>query len=215
MKTTVSVPNDYSSVTVAQWKQLEREWSNCRTDKQKTAKAVQVLAGLDEAQVAALTAAQFNKIVSHLEWVMDAHERDHELVPRFTLKGVPYGFIPDWDSLSTGEFIDLETYSVKGMGDHLPQVMAVMFRRITEDNGEWYEIEPYSPSDRKTGVMKDAPMDAVMGALGFFLTTGRGLAIDSHLYGQKVARLRRSDQSGGGIRRFTRWLKGMFSKSKK
>lgn len=76
MKTTVSIPDDYSSVTIKQWQRLESEWSNCRTDKEKTAKAVQVLTELSEQQVASLTPKQFNQIVSHLEWVMDAHERD-------------------------------------------------------------------------------------------------------------------------------------------
>lgn len=214
MKTTVSIPDDYSSVTIKQWQRLESEWSNCRTDKEKTAKAVQVLTELSEQQVASLTPKQFNQIVSHLEWVMDAHERDYDLVPRFTLKGVDYGFIPNWDALSTGEFIDLDAFASKGLADHLPEVMAIMYRPVTEGSKDWYEIEEYAPSKRKNEAMQEAPMDAAMGALAFFLTIARTLAIDSHQYGL-VGRPHNSAPNGVGIRRFTRWLRGMFSKSKK
>lgn len=214
MKTTVSVPDDYSSVTIKQWQHLEREWSKCRTDKEKTAKSIEVLTGLSEQQVASLTAIQFNKIVSHLEWVMDGHERDHALVPRFTLHGVDYGFVPNWEALSTGEFIDLDTFASRGISDHLPEVMAIMYRPVTEGSGDWYEIEPYAPSKQKNEIMQDAPMDAAMGALAFFLTIAKRLAIDSHRYGREGRQLN-SARSGGGIRRCTRWLMGMFSKSKK
>ena len=214
MKTIVSIPDDYSSVTIKQWQLLESGWSHCRTDKEKTAKAIEILVGLNEQQVASLTPSQFNKIVSHLEWVMDGHERDHDLVPRFTLNGVDYGFVPNWEGLSTGEFIDLDTFASRGITDHLPEVMAIMYRPITEGTGEWYEIEAYAPSEKKSKQMADAPMDAAMGALAFFLTIAKALAIDSHRYGLE-GRQHNSVRSGGGIRRCIRWLTGMFSKSKK
>lgn len=210
----VLIPQDYSDITVDEWQRLEKEWAKGGTPLQKTAQCIEVLCGLTANQVKQIASADWNRLMKELDWVMSGEQRDHEVVPRFTIEGVEYGFVPDWSQVTTGEFIDLETFAGLGFTDHLPSVMAVCYRRITAQSGQFYEVEPYTPTERKTNEMKGAPMDAAMGAMVFFLTTARGLANDT-LNSLREDRQTRWAKSGVGIRRFIVWLTAMFSKSKR
>lgn len=91
---------------------------------------------------------------------------------RFTLNGVEYGFIPDLDELSTGEFIDIDTYQ-KNRGD-LYRVMGVLYRPVRKKGmfGK-YEIEPYN--GKVNEVLKGMPAGIAIGAQVFFYSLGTDL----------------------------------------
>jgi hypothetical protein len=57
------------------------------------------------------------------------------------MDGVEYGFIPNLDDMSFGEYVDLDTY----LGDwqNIHRAMAVLYRPIREKRGERYNIVPY------------------------------------------------------------------------
>jgi len=86
---------------------------------------------------------------------------------RFVLNQVEYGFVPNLDEITTGEYIDLSTYG--NSMETLHKTMAVLFRPITKDmTFGSYEIEPYNGTKDRAEIMKQAPMNIVLGMLVFF-----------------------------------------------
>ena len=93
---------------------------------------------------------------------------------RFVLNQVEYGFVPNLDEITTGEYIDLSTYG--NSMETLHKTMAVLFRPITKDMAFGsYEIEPYNGTKDRAEIMKQAPMNIVLGMLVFFCDLSREL----------------------------------------
>lgn len=96
--------------------------------------------------------------------ILDVLEVNTQFNKKFTLNGVKYGFIPNLEKITTGEYIDLQNYL--GNPEDLHKAAAVMFRPITKEYGKYYDIAPYTGSGADE--MKDAPLGVVNGALVFF-----------------------------------------------
>ena len=48
------------------------------------------------------------------------------------IEGVEYGFMPNLDEITLGEYADLETFIKNGVEKHMPEVMAVLYRPVIE-----------------------------------------------------------------------------------
>ena len=86
------------------------------------------------------------------------------------IEGVEYGFHPNLDDITLGEYADLETFIKNGIEQHLPEVMAVLYRKVTEktDSGV-YTIEKYGGDlTIRAEQMKKMSAEQVQSALVFF-----------------------------------------------
>lgn len=116
---------------------------------------------------------------------IDAHDAIHqvlvdmlsqknglELVKEFELEGVKYGFIPNLETMSYGEYLDLSSYS-KSTWENLAIIMSILYRPITQRHWSGrYEIEAYTgTNDERIKLFSERlGMDIVFGATGFFLS---------------------------------------------
>lgn len=92
-----------------------------------------------------------------------------ELQTTFEHKGVKYGFIPNIDDITTGEFIDIENYQKEPKDTY--KVLSVLYRPIIkEGQGKRYLIAPYKGEVNEQ--FKDMPSDVAFGALLFFWHLG-------------------------------------------
>jgi hypothetical protein len=108
--------------------------------------------------------------------------------PTVTIEGVKLGFIPDLNSMTFREHVDLDQLSKSiwlenGTVDYknLPQLMAILYRPVTEQVGEYYNISKYD-SDNVKKYMKAVnglTMDRVQGGLLFFSTIAAELVNNS------------------------------------
>tara|TARA_R110000823_G_scaffold293203_1_gene412046 strand:+ start:1191 stop:1835 length:645 start_codon:yes stop_codon:yes gene_type:complete len=96
----------------------------------------------------------------------DLFDQKHEFINEFTLYGTTYGFIPKLDEITYGENKDITSYI--NDWDKMHKAMAVMFRPITKKYGNKYLIEEYEGSGLYSEIMKDAPLNVVLGAMVFF-----------------------------------------------
>ena len=94
------------------------------------------------------------------------------LVSTFKMNGIEYGFVPDLDNMTLGEYIDIDTYT--GEYDNIEIAMNVLYRPIIKKIKNKYIIEDYNPENKDK--MLDMPMDAVVGSLFFFLNLGLELS---------------------------------------
>ena len=108
--------------------------------------------------------------------------------PTVTVEGVKLGFIPDINSMTFREHVDLDQLSksiwlTNGKTDYtnLAQLMAILYRPIKEQVGQYYNLVKYD-SD---GVKKYLPaingltMDRVQGGLLFFSSIAAELVNNS------------------------------------
>jgi hypothetical protein len=120
------------------------------------------------------------------------------------MNGVEYGFIPDLDDMSLGEYIDLDNNASKWEQMHL--AMNVLYRPIKTSKIGKYNIEDYDVNNPE--VMKDMPLGAAIGSLFFFYNLGIELSRHTILYSNNQAEMvaiqkqLNSEANGDGINQF-------------
>lgn len=128
--------------------------------------------------------------------------------------GKRFGFVPDWDAFTAGEWIDLEAY-LEDFWKNAHKVMAVLFREVTYELGEKYEVKKYTAKE-DASIFEEMPADLVSGTLLFFWTTRNELLLDMKSSLLEVAEAAiRSAKSGAGItsstpsqeKTFSRWTR--------
>ena len=114
------------------------------------------------------------------------------------MDGKRFGFVPDWDAFTAGEWIDLENY-LEDFWKNAHKVMSVLFREVTYELGEKYEVKKYTAKE-DASIFEEMPADLVSGTLLFFWTTRNELLLDMKSSLLEVAGAAiRSAKSGGGI----------------
>lgn len=93
-------------------------------------------------------------------------DKKHEFIPTFKMKGVLYGFIPKLDDITYGENKDVTSY-INDWGN-MHKAMAVLFRPVKQKLNSKYLIEDYEGSHKYSEMMKNMPLDVVLGAMVFF-----------------------------------------------
>jgi len=205
MKIEVIIPSELSEITLDQY-QRYLKISDKETDEGfLRSKMLEIFCGIKLNDTMKMKLSDVNAITEILN---DMFESKPKLVHRFKMKGVEYGFIPNLDDISLGEYIDLDTFI--GDWDNMHRAMAVLYRPVKQKYGERYNIEEYQVTDGE--VMKDMPMDAVISSILFFYHLGIDLsqAMMNYLEDSQETRLVQylsSDKSGVGINQFTHSLK--------
>ena len=108
---------------------------------------------------------RFKDVDGVVELLTDTLNEKPQLVQRFKMKGVEYGFIPNLDDMSFGEYVDLDTYI--GNWQEMHRAMGVLYRPIKNKHGERYNIVPYEVVDAE--MYKDMPLDAAISSVLFFI----------------------------------------------
>lgn len=171
MEVNLRIPTSLNEITLGQYQEfvkLEQELKDS-TEVSIQLKMIEIFCSVPEAVVRSMKATDIAEICEIINTMFDT---DSQLISKFTLKGVDYGFIPELDNMSFGEYMDLDTFI--GDNDNLHRALNVLFRPIKLNKGSRYIIEDYEPNDSE--VAKDFPLDVVLGAIVFFYTLGKDLS---------------------------------------
>ncbi len=130
--------------------------------------------------------SEYKEIVLLLSDVLNSQPQFHQT---FKYKDIDFGFIPKLDSISGGEFIDLENYMKEPETWH--KALSILYRPITTRKKNWfdknkpdlYDIEPYTESH---DFFIDAPAEYYLGATVFFYNLGNDLLNAMTDYSQKI-----------------------------
>ena len=110
-------------------------------------------------------------------------EQDSKLKRIIEVEGKEYGFHPDLDSITLGEYADIETFIKNGIENSLPELMAVLYRPIVEKKNDIYIIEAYDGNiSIRAEEMKKMAAEHVQSALVFFWSLGNELSKILPLY---------------------------------
>jgi hypothetical protein len=103
-------------------------------------------------------------------------EQDSKLKRVIKVDGIEYGFMPDLDSITLGEYADIETFIKNDIEKNLPELCAVLYRPIVEKKNGVYTIEGYDGNiSIRAEEFKKMSAEQVQSALVFFWNLGNEL----------------------------------------
>ena len=170
MKKTLTVPTSLDEVSVRQLRLYLETIQEDITDDMKTLALFQCFLGIGKRQYDAIKPADRTRIAAAMTDLLQAQA---EFKAIFTYRGTRYGIIPNLEAMTNGEYIDLDNYSKKPAD--IPKFLSVLYRPITKQKGDYYEIEPYQGSEKLRSIMEEVPASIYLGSQAFFLTIGREL----------------------------------------
>jgi len=212
MKIDITVPDKLSEITLGQYQKFLKIQKDSEDERFLSSKMIEIFCNISLVDVMKLKLSDVNGICSILS---DMFNEKPALRRRFFLDGVEYGFVPNLEDISFGEYVDLDNYLSDW--EMMDKAMGVLYRPIKTKYGERYSIEEYNASD--TGVMKDMPLDAALGAVLFFYHLGIDLSMImmnylEHKEETALQQYLNLAGSGDGINLFTRSLKEMLQDMK-
>jgi hypothetical protein len=170
MKVEIDVPSKLSDITLNQYQAFMRVQDANDSDEFLAQKMVSIFCKIPMSQVMYINAVSVNDITTGLTKMFEGQKK---LITKFKLGDKMFGFIPNLEDMSYGEYCDLEKYITSW--DDMHKAMAVLYRPITSDGKTGYLIEDYEGSATYSDVMKYAPLDVVLGAVVFFYNLGNEL----------------------------------------
>ena len=201
MKIEINVPTNLNEITLEQYQKFLKIAENNPEGNFLNAKMIEIFCGIPLSDSYKLKMSSVTAIIDILSELL-ASKPDH--VERFEMNGVEYGFIPDLDDMSLGEYIDLDNNASKWEQMHL--AMNVLYRPIKTSKIGKYNIEDYDVNNPE--VMKDMPLGAAIGSLFFFYNLGIELSRHTILYSNNQAEMvaiqkqLNSEANGDGINQF-------------
>jgi hypothetical protein len=200
MKVKILIPTSLSEIKLSQYQKFVKIASENEEGKFLNQKLVQIFCNTDLNIVAKMKQKDLNFAVTT---ITELFNKIPELVTIFKINGTEFGFIPNLNDMSSGEYMDLDGYITDWEDSH--KSMAVLYRPIKQKLGSKYLIEQYEGTDKYSQIMLDAPMDVVLSSKVFFWTLGRELLKSTMDFlegnnSMSSTKLRNSAKDGDGTR---------------
>lgn len=163
----MKIPATYAAITLGQYVR----WATAHDAISRCAAALDT----DQSIVRKLKPESIAKINTLFQVVVETETTIHAKTMK--LNGNEYGFFPDIEAISLGEYADLDELSKNVFGPSkdiasLVTMMAICYRKVTSKMGTGYAIQDYTASvvDQNRKDIEQLPMSVVSGALLFFST---------------------------------------------
>tara|TARA_R110000823_G_scaffold32983_10_gene92628 strand:+ start:5832 stop:6431 length:600 start_codon:yes stop_codon:yes gene_type:complete len=170
---TFNLIKKWSDVTLETWLKLIDFEKGTKTE--EATETIAALSNIPKNLVKELALADVAQIMSLVGAMQQ--EQDSVLKRLIMVNKIEYGFHPNLDDITLGEYADIETYIKAGIEKHLPELMAVLYRPIKEKKNDIYIIEAYDGDIRmRAEEMKLMSAEQVQSALVFFYNFGKVLS---------------------------------------
>ena len=210
MKVDIIIPENINEITVEQFQKYNKLISTNEPSEFVNQKTIEIFCNLDLKDVVKISYNSSREILNHLNEIF---KQAPKFQNKFKANGITFGFEPNLEEITTGAYIDAETYL--GDIDTLHKAMAVLYRPIKTELKDLYTIEDYNSSKDFEHIMKQAPLNVALGMQVFFCNLGSELLNAMSLYTHQMelseAEKQHLERSGVGINQFTEQLKEMYS----
>lgn len=196
----VVLPENISEITLEQYQKytalIKRDsLPKVEFDRRK----ISIFTSIPYRNIKDISQKDYDGVLSQIDKALNV---DAPFKNKFTLNGVTYGMIPNFDKISNAEFVDLSEYGTDI--ETLHKLMSIIFRPVTNSDALGnYVIEPYTGTEKYGNTMKDMPINIVNGALEFFFLLAKELRIHTQRYTDqlqaKVEVLQATLKSGAGM----------------
>ena len=158
----IKVPTDINDITLEEF----QKYSNIKEDSDrdfKVFKTIEIFCGVDISLVSKMSLKDVESIYQEIQ---DVLSQDTKLKTIVEVDGIEYGFIPQLEKISIGEYIDLEN----GLSDikNFDKAIAVLYRPIAKKYKNLYTIDPYEGDLESLERVKKFPLGVVSSAVVFF-----------------------------------------------
>lgn len=172
--TNYELPTSWSEVSLGQYSKLMTALENDKaTEIENIVKTLEALVGISTSELTKVPLKYLKMAYTELT-TLTSTMPSNELKRIIDVDGTAYGFIPDFDALTFGEFCDLDNY-LQDSWNNLDKIMAVLFRRVLARDKDKYSIEEYTMKgikERRELFNSSLSIDVVYGALVFFYHIG-------------------------------------------
>tara|TARA_R100001369_G_scaffold21027_3_gene38375 strand:+ start:928 stop:1578 length:651 start_codon:yes stop_codon:yes gene_type:complete len=169
MKVKITIPSSLNDITLQQYKRYLKIQEKVTDERFLNAKMIEIFCNVDLKSVMHLRLNDSEEIVNIITKLFNSKPK---LVKRFKLNGVEYGFQPQLDEITLGEYIDLDTFI--GDWENMEKAMSVLYRPVLVTLKDKYSIEDYKVGTE--GAIINMPMDAVMSSIFFLWNLGLDLS---------------------------------------
>lgn len=135
----ITIPTDWSDVTIKKFIKYNDSLKDLEDERQIIIKTISILCDISEHIVEVMKLKDLKKIQSNLQKLI-GKPVNKDIINKIDINGVKYGFHPNLDDLTMGEFVDIETYAKE---NDIAKMMSVLYRPIVKEQGNRYDIEPY------------------------------------------------------------------------
>ena len=204
MNINIEIPTKLSDITLGQYKRFLNIQKQTEESHFLNAKAIEIFCDIELKNVMRLKMADFDKITSKINSLF---EQKPKLVQRFKIDSVEYGFHPQLDELTLGEYIDVDTFIADW--ENMEKAMNVLYRPIENKLKDRYSIKEYNV-DTSNNLLA-MPMDAVLSSIFFLWNLGIDLSktilnyselgVETNLTHQQILA-----ENGDGISQYTHSL---------
>ncbi len=166
----ISIPTSLKEITLEQYQRFTSIAKSNPEGDFLQHKMIEIFCNVSLKEISLMKLKDINAITNKLGKMFN---NNYPLIQTFKHKGLEFGFIPNLDEISLGEYTDLETYISDW--DNMHKAMAVLYRPVINKLNKKYLIEEYKGSAVYSDAMLDMPLEVALGAMVFFYNLGNAL----------------------------------------
>tara|TARA_R110002020_G_scaffold26_1_gene248 strand:- start:334 stop:942 length:609 start_codon:yes stop_codon:yes gene_type:complete len=171
MKRKILLPENIEDITLLQYQRFEALKDRDLDAVSFGKRVIEIFTDLKYRDIDKMHFADYEDIINQIN---KALSQKVEFKDTFHINDVEFGFIPNFDEITTAEYVDINHNGLELENMH--KLMAVLFRPIkNKDVFGNYEIDEYDGTGKYADVMKYTPLNIVNGALVFFWNLSREL----------------------------------------
>tara|TARA_R110000782_G_scaffold92247_2_gene175577 strand:- start:538 stop:1197 length:660 start_codon:yes stop_codon:yes gene_type:complete len=194
MEYEITIPTELKDITLRQYKAYEKIIQANVTDQNSerfiNTKMLEIFCNIPFDYASKMKLTDFVEIVDKINAML---MEKPDLVRFFQMGDSEFGFVPNLEDMTFGEYIDLDNNI--GDAEKIEYVMAVLYRPVKQKVGERYSIHEYEPELFREAML-NMPMDAVVSSILFFWNLGIDCtnAMMSYLSPQERALIRQQEE---------------------
>lgn len=163
MKLRINIPSSLSEITLGQYQRFIKVAETKDIDQVfLMQKMIQIFCNVDLKDVHYIKMNTIKRIVKDINKTLSENPTFRQT---FRFEGIEYGFIPNLEDLTFGEYIDLDTTMENWKDMH--KAMSILYRPIEIKQKDRYTIYEYD-GIKNEEVMKRTPVHLSLGASVFF-----------------------------------------------
>ena len=211
MKVKLTIPTSLSEIRLKDYVRFMNVVKGSNDTEFINQKMVECFCGIDLKDVAKISLKDLDELVIHFNKLF---ETKGNFIERFKFQGQEFGFIPNLDKITNGEYMDIDS-NISDVNNY-HTLMGIMYRPITQTYKNKYLIEDYDPDNINFDNFKELTLDIVLPALVFFYRLGTELLtvlprfLEEEVSKMNTAKSTNSGESGDGINAYIHSLKEML-----
>ena len=162
---TYNLIDSWSDVTLEKWMQvIDIETGS------KTKEAEETIATFSDIPKKLVRELSIRDVAVIMSKIAELQSEQSTLLKKvIKINGIEYGMHPNLDSITLGEYADIESFIKDGLEKNMPEVMAILFRPIIQKKGKAYTIQAYDGEiNIRAEEMKKMSAEQVQSSLVFF-----------------------------------------------